>query len=85
MGQTPMSDETNISPEECFDRLKPWLADLAYAIRTAPCDEAGLAVMVATYTFALAAQSMGKSAFTDGREVADLIVNATRAAVQRMN
>jgi hypothetical protein len=71
----PMHEKT---PDECFELLKPGLAELARAIRTAPCNRGGLAVMVATFTFGVASAELGKDAFSNAREVADLIVETMR-------
>lgn len=67
-----------MTPGQCFEALKPALAELTRVVKTAPCNEAGLAVMVAVYAFTLAAEAMGKDTFANAREVADLIVETMR-------
>jgi hypothetical protein len=82
-----MSDttpSTTMTPAQCFEQLKPGLAELARAIRTAPCNQAGLALLVAAYAFTLAAKTMGKDQFANAREVADLIVEAVRPEAPKL-
>ncbi len=69
-----------MTPAECFEKLKPGLSELARVIRTAPCNRGGLALMVATYTFGLASAELGKDSFSNAREVADLIVETMQSA-----
>jgi hypothetical protein len=71
----PMSPD----PVECFEALKPALAELTRCIRTAPCNRAGLAVLVAVHAFAIAGQEMGKDTFANAREIADIIVEVMQS------
>lgn len=76
--------QTTRTPGECFEQLKPALADLQQLIQSAPCNRAGLALMVATHAFAVAAHAMGKDTFANAREVADLIVETMRPEAPKL-
>lgn len=74
-----MSDDKT-TVEHCFEQLRPVLMDITRLIKTAPCNQAGLAVMAAAHMFAIAGAAMGKDTYTNAREVADIIVNVMRDA-----
>ncbi len=76
--------ETTMTPAQCFEQLKPALAEMQRLIQIAPCNRAGLALMVATHAFTVAAREMGKDTFANAREVADLIVETMRPEAPKL-
>lgn len=72
------------TPAECFAALRPALMDMARLINSAPCNQVGLAVMVAAHMFGVAGAAMGKDSITGAREVADLIVETMRTVTPKL-
>ena len=65
-----------LTPDECFEQLKPCLEQLARKISTAPCNQQGLAVLVATFTMTIAGNKMNLPLPEAAHEVATLIADA---------
>jgi len=71
-----MSDpEPEKTANACYEELQPLLADLSRLIAAAPCNRAGLAIMVAAHAFGVVSAAMGEGGqAVDARVIADIIV-----------